>query len=147
MDWGTAKCGILQGSVLGPLLFNICINDFPKIINKHSDTILFADYTSVLVTSTNYIDLNLKLHSILHHTLNSSKHIDWYKYIIKFISTKAPIFPLNITHIYQTHAIIETIKFLGMDLDSHLSWKSVLWKKLKFCMFHDENIIPHDKHR
>ena len=52
--WEIVKHGILQGSVLSPLLFNTYINDFPKIINKLSHTILFADDIITLVTSTNY---------------------------------------------------------------------------------------------
>jgi hypothetical protein len=65
--WEIVEHGILQGSVLSPLLFNTYINDFQKIINKLSHTILFADNTITLVTSTNYIDLKQKLNSILHH--------------------------------------------------------------------------------
>jgi Reverse transcriptase (RNA-dependent DNA polymerase). len=67
LGWETVKRGVPQGSVLGPLLYNIYINDFPKIISKLSHTLLFADDTSILVISADYIELNQKLNSILHH--------------------------------------------------------------------------------
>jgi len=114
------------------------MNDIPKIINKLSHTILIADDISILVTSTDYIELNQKLHSILHHiskwfetnqlVLNTDK-----AYVVKFISSKALICPLNIIHVDQTLAVVATIKFFHLHLDSHLSWEShitVLLKKL-----------------
>ena len=49
------------------------------------------------------------------------------------LSYKAPIYPLHLIYADQTLSVTDTIKFLGLHLDSHLSWKShtnVLVKKL-----------------
>ena len=60
------------------------------------------------------------------------------KHIVKFTYSKALIYPLNIIHVDQNLAIAETIKFLGLLVDSHLSQKSqvnVLIKKLGSACF------------
>jgi len=54
---------------LGPLLFLLDINDLPKIINKPSAPIIFADDTSILFTHSNLIDFNNNF-SIVFTTLN-----------------------------------------------------------------------------
>jgi len=62
-----------QGSILGPLLFIIYMNDLPKRINSLSEPILYADDTSVIIINRNFEDFfsvsNLVLSCI----------IEWYE--------------------------------------------------------------------
>ena len=46
-DCAAVTSWIPQGSVLGPILFVIYINDLPEVVNKDSYVYLFADDTKV----------------------------------------------------------------------------------------------------
>lgn len=65
-NWGVIKHGIRQGSILGPLLFLLYVNDLSKNINGQSKPILFADDTSIVFTSSvledfkNYVEIEFE---------------------------------------------------------------------------------------
>ena len=54
--WEKIADGVPQGSVLGLLLFLICVNDLPKTINDKTVPILYIDDTSIIVKSPNSKD-------------------------------------------------------------------------------------------
>jgi hypothetical protein len=59
--WEVIKCGVPQGSILGPLFFLIYINDLPTIVNKDNNMVLFANDTSIIIKYSNRPDFNIDI--------------------------------------------------------------------------------------
>ena len=56
--WRNVRCGVSQGSILGPLLFLLYINDLTRVFGNNHKPVLFTDDTSLIVTHLNYTDFS-----------------------------------------------------------------------------------------
>ena len=125
------KCGVLQGSILGPLLFLFYVNDF-KNTSSVLDPIMFADDTNLFYTHSNI----QKLFSMMNEELASINQ--WFtlnklsliakKYIYSCFNkpSKKDDIPLMLPKLTISNHVIERqefIKFLGVLLDENLNWK------------------------
>jgi hypothetical protein len=136
LDWEVVRHWAPQGSVLGPLQFNVYINDFPCIINKVSNTILFADDTNILVSSGDLNKLNSVLCCISKWFQNNQLAINLNKmHIVKFASSKLLTYPLNTAHSNRALTVTENTKSLGMHLDCNLIRISHTDFEKKFVQF------------
>jgi hypothetical protein len=118
------------------------MNDLPKIINKTSTPILFADDTSILFAQSNLTDLNKNIH-IVFTTLNKwmrtnelSLNFNKTNYV-QFTTKRNMLVSLKIGFNNNFTTYSSYTKFLGMTMNNNLSWNShihLLMKKLsKAC--------------
>ena len=134
-DSKTITYGVPQGSVLGPLLFLIYINDFHTAV-IHSLTHHFADDSALL-----YSNVSLKkVNKYINHDL--SLVVEWLRAnrislnvakteIILFHSKQnIPTKHLNFRVSGQKVNPVKITKYLGVYLDQNLSWEHHM-KQLK----------------
>jgi hypothetical protein len=128
LKWGKIKHGIPQGSILGPLFFLIYINDFPTVIAEPLKPVLFADDTSIIITNpspSKFIeDIKNIIDNINNWFRSNSLSLNLDKtYFLQFRPKN--IYEINMKINCGNKLIKKTknTKFLGLDLDSSLSWK------------------------
>lgn len=153
------NCGIPQGTVLGPTLFLIFVNDLCNI-KIDGELISYADDTVIIIEDNTWDKAHRKA------SVNISKVKNWLDQNklslninkTKFITFTATISDLPrvdmitihdsescITHDYTNNCIcntsisrVQNVRYLGIDLDQHLKWNhhiNNLVKKLRKLIF------------
>ena len=124
-------CGVPQGSILGPLLFLLYINDMPDSLNNTTAS-LYADDTEIYASSDNSSDLISKLNEDLK---NMSRWMSINK--LQIHPTKSKYMFIGSSHNIKNNTCNEPIlinstpvprvtnyKCLGVNLDDKLCWDS-----------------------
>ena len=153
-------CGVPQGSILGPLLFLIYVNDMSAVVENK--LLLYADDSGILVTGKSISDIELILSKELEKISNwltdnkLSLHIGKTESIL--FGSKPRLRPqstLNISCNGQSIKPTNSVKYLGASLDQSLSGESMarsvikkansrlkfLYRKGQFLTLHTKKLL------
>ena len=154
-EWTKVNHGVPQGSVLGPLLFLLYINDLPMAVPSKIIPILFADDTSIIITRSNNCELQEAISASLHQltkwfqenslSLNVSK-----THFLQFHNKNQN--SLDIPNALDSKFITKPnhIKFLGLTINDSMTWKTHIddiLPKLSSACFAIRTVKPYVSHQ
>ena len=129
-DTEKVTCGVPKGSILGPLLFLLFINDLPLYVNNISAD-LYADDTTLydIQTSLEATEANLQngLNQLHIWCKNNGMVLNSAKTKVMLVTTdqkrlRLQNTNLNLQYMDETLKMILSDKILGVFVDNNVSW-------------------------
>lgn len=125
------EIGVPQGSILGPLLFILYINDFPKICSL-STCFLYADDTAIFFEAENEQQLqqaiDREIPVICHWFRTNKLSLNANKTYCQIYNHTASRINIDVCIDGTKIDFVDSVKYLGMYIDKDLKWRTYIDK-------------------
>lgn len=142
-DYETIEMGVPQGTILGPLLFIIYINDMLNEMPENS-ILSYADDTAIITTGKDWKEIEYKMNKFLYEiakwlalnklSLNTDKTV--YMEFGNNCNSTPKNLNININGIKINR--VDNTRYLGVIFDSNMKWDvhiNTIYRKTKYLTF------------
>lgn len=110
----SVNTGVQQGSIMGPTMFDIYVNDLPELLSNNSiATYMYADDLAIQIKG--------KTNNLICEVLNTTNILidDWTSAnLLSLNKDKTQIMEFSL----DRKSIVNSVKFLGICLQSNIKW-------------------------